>query len=344
MSRDHSRADRSPRWSMRCPGRAAARYHGETFRMLADRTRLHLLWLLARGEADVTALASDRRRARRSASTWPSCGSPRLVETRKDGRRVFYRLRDGHLSRLVQEGLNHADHQVTGEPGIPDLQCERERQHAGRPYFRRPARGPGLRHRAVDDAHLGRRGAPGHSGRPAAVVPGRRARRRRHRPERPRWRIRAGVRYRHRAVHLVTQRVKANLFYRGLTFTSFRHRGHLTTAPKWSACGRTPPNPACPHRMAALRHRGSGRPLGAGLLPLAACCRCPGRRRYRAWRRPGAIGADQPVRRTPPRAGTSDFRLIRPGLVGAVLASTADVVSSAPELARHNHEHRCRTS
>jgi DNA-binding transcriptional ArsR family regulator len=40
----------------------------------------------------------------------------RLVDTRKDGRRVFYRLRDGHLGRLVQEGLNHADHRVTGEP------------------------------------------------------------------------------------------------------------------------------------------------------------------------------------------------------------------------------------
>ncbi|MCX2713061.1 MULTISPECIES: ArsR/SmtB family transcription factor [unclassified Mycolicibacterium] len=92
----------------------------ETFRMLADRTRLHLLWLLAQGEADVTALAEATGASRTSISQHlAKLRFARLVETRKDGRRVFYRLRDGHLSRLVQEGLNHADHQVTGEPAHP---------------------------------------------------------------------------------------------------------------------------------------------------------------------------------------------------------------------------------
>jgi len=39
-----------------------------------------------------------------------------LVQTRRVGRSVIYRVDDGHLTRLVFESLNHADHQMTGEP------------------------------------------------------------------------------------------------------------------------------------------------------------------------------------------------------------------------------------
>ncbi|MFC9361795.1 ArsR/SmtB family transcription factor [Rhodococcus sp. NPDC057014] len=39
-----------------------------------------------------------------------------LVDTRKDGRRVIYCIHDGHFSRLVLEGINHADHVVSGPP------------------------------------------------------------------------------------------------------------------------------------------------------------------------------------------------------------------------------------
>jgi DNA-binding transcriptional ArsR family regulator len=88
--------------------------------MLSDRTRLHLLWLLTQGEADVTALAEATGGSRTSISQHlAKLRFARMVETRKEGRRVYYRLRDGHLSRLVQEGLNHADHRVTGEPSHP---------------------------------------------------------------------------------------------------------------------------------------------------------------------------------------------------------------------------------
>ncbi|CDQ42409.1 ArsR family transcriptional regulator [Mycolicibacterium neoaurum] len=85
--------------------------------MLADPTRLHLLWLLTQGEADVSALAEATGGSRTSISQHlAKLRFARLVDTRKDGRRVYYRLRDGHLGRLVREGLNHADHRVTGEP------------------------------------------------------------------------------------------------------------------------------------------------------------------------------------------------------------------------------------
>lgn len=38
-----------------------------------------------------------------------------LVETRREGRYLYYRLRDGHLRQLVMEALSHADHRVSGQ-------------------------------------------------------------------------------------------------------------------------------------------------------------------------------------------------------------------------------------
>lgn len=88
-----------------------------TFRMLADPTRLHILAILAETEADVTALTEACGVSRTAVSQHlAKLRFTGLVETRKDGRRVIYRIRDGHLSRLIREGLNHADHVVTGEP------------------------------------------------------------------------------------------------------------------------------------------------------------------------------------------------------------------------------------
>ena len=39
-----------------------------------------------------------------------------LVEGKRDGRRVVYRLRGAHVRNLLAEALFHADHQVSGEP------------------------------------------------------------------------------------------------------------------------------------------------------------------------------------------------------------------------------------
>lgn len=87
------------------------------FALLADPTRLHLLWLLAEGEADVTELASESEAARPAVSQHlAKLRLAGLVQARKDGRRMVYSLRDGHLRRLVTEALSHADHQVTGAP------------------------------------------------------------------------------------------------------------------------------------------------------------------------------------------------------------------------------------
>ncbi|MEW1720559.1 metalloregulator ArsR/SmtB family transcription factor [Streptomyces sp. NPDC093109] len=87
------------------------------FSLLSDPTRLHLVWLLTRGEADVTALAAACDAARPAVSQHlAKLRLAELVRSRKDGRHVVYALTDGHLRRLVVEAISHAHHQVTGEP------------------------------------------------------------------------------------------------------------------------------------------------------------------------------------------------------------------------------------
>ncbi|TYC97994.1 helix-turn-helix transcriptional regulator [Arthrobacter echini] len=88
-----------------------------TFRMLADPTRLHILWLLTQGTADVGTLVAATGAARTAVSQHlAKLRLSGLVSTRKEARNVLYTIIDGHLTRLILEGMNHADHRVTGEP------------------------------------------------------------------------------------------------------------------------------------------------------------------------------------------------------------------------------------
>ena len=90
----------------------------DTFRLLADQTRVRLLWALADGdELDVGTLAEI------AGTTQPATSQHlaklRLagaVDVRKDGRRALYSIRGVHLRRVIAEGLFHADHTLTGAP------------------------------------------------------------------------------------------------------------------------------------------------------------------------------------------------------------------------------------
>jgi len=88
-----------------------------TFRMLSDPTRLQILWLLTQEPSDVGSLVERTGASRTSVSQHlAKLRFSGLVTTRKNSRHVVYSIADGHLTRLVMEGLNHADHKVTGEP------------------------------------------------------------------------------------------------------------------------------------------------------------------------------------------------------------------------------------
>jgi len=85
--------------------------------LLAEPSRLRLLWALRDGELGVSALAE-------TAGCTPTAASQHLaklrlgglVEQRADGRARLYRLRGGHIRRLVEEVVGHAEHAVRGIP------------------------------------------------------------------------------------------------------------------------------------------------------------------------------------------------------------------------------------
>ncbi|WFE20262.1 metalloregulator ArsR/SmtB family transcription factor [Solwaraspora sp. WMMD937] len=86
-------------------------------KMLADPTRLRLLWQLRDGEHDVGTLAAAVGAARPAVSQHlAKLLLAGLVASRRDGRRVLYRARGGHVRRLVTEALYAADHYLTGAP------------------------------------------------------------------------------------------------------------------------------------------------------------------------------------------------------------------------------------
>lgn len=85
--------------------------------LLADRTRLALLEHLSHDEADVTVLTEVTGAARPAVSQHlAKLRLAGVVTTRKEGRRVVYSLRHGHLRALVTEALNAADHQISALP------------------------------------------------------------------------------------------------------------------------------------------------------------------------------------------------------------------------------------
>jgi ArsR family transcriptional regulator len=99
------------------PGSELLESAAGTLRMLAEPTRLHLLWQLAQGPKTVTELVHGSLATRTVVSQHlAKLRLSGLVDARKDGRNVIYSLHDGHLIRLIQETINHADHRLTGEP------------------------------------------------------------------------------------------------------------------------------------------------------------------------------------------------------------------------------------
>lgn len=88
-----------------------------SFTLLADPTRVRMLWALREQELDVASLAAV-------AGCRPTVASQHLsklrfaglVEATRDGRRMLYRLRGGHVRALLTEALFQADHQVSGQP------------------------------------------------------------------------------------------------------------------------------------------------------------------------------------------------------------------------------------
>jgi DNA-binding transcriptional ArsR family regulator len=83
----------------------------EVFRMLADATRVRLLWELRNGELPVAELASRVGKPAPAVSQHlAKLRLARLVHTRRQGNQVFYRAENEHVMQLVTDAVHHADH------------------------------------------------------------------------------------------------------------------------------------------------------------------------------------------------------------------------------------------
>lgn len=85
----------------------------EVFTMLADATRVRLVLALRDGELSVNHLADivDKTPAAVSQHL-AKLRLTRILTTRQEGTRVFYRLADEHAVNLVDEALRQAEHTV----------------------------------------------------------------------------------------------------------------------------------------------------------------------------------------------------------------------------------------
>lgn len=79
-----------------------------TFDLLSVPGRLHLVWLLARGEHDVTTLAemtgANIPAASQQLAKLRAAG---IVTARREGRRQLYRVDDPHILSVMDEMFSH---------------------------------------------------------------------------------------------------------------------------------------------------------------------------------------------------------------------------------------------
>lgn len=108
-----------PNFSM--PNEEQANLAAETFRMLADATRVNILWALLQGESSVACLAELVGATPTAVSQHlAKLRLARLVKTRREGTFVYYSAADVHVRRLLDEALFHADHTDQDLPDHPD--------------------------------------------------------------------------------------------------------------------------------------------------------------------------------------------------------------------------------
>ncbi len=83
----------------------------EVFRMLADSTRVGLLWALLDRELAVNELAEAVGKPAAAVSQHlAKLRMSRLVRTRRAGTQVFYRIESSHVRALVEDAIFHAEH------------------------------------------------------------------------------------------------------------------------------------------------------------------------------------------------------------------------------------------
>jgi DNA-binding transcriptional ArsR family regulator len=101
--------DGLPELSM--PNEEQVHLAAEGFRMLADPTRIKILWALLQGESSVTCLADLVGASTTTVSQHlAKLRLAGLVRGRREGTFIYYAAADTHVRALLAEALFHAEH------------------------------------------------------------------------------------------------------------------------------------------------------------------------------------------------------------------------------------------
>lgn len=93
----------------------------DVLKLVADATRLRILWALLHGEHSVNQLAEHVGAKPANVSQHlAKLRLARLVTTRRAGNHVFYLASNDHVRHLVHEALSHARHVVHDLPAHRD--------------------------------------------------------------------------------------------------------------------------------------------------------------------------------------------------------------------------------
>ena len=83
----------------------------ETFKVLGDPTRVRIISMLCAGELCVKELAEALELSQSAVShQLRVLRNLHLVQSRKEGRSVYYALDDDHVLALFSQGLDHVNH------------------------------------------------------------------------------------------------------------------------------------------------------------------------------------------------------------------------------------------
>lgn len=88
----------------------------EVFKLLGDITRTQILWVLDKNEMCVCDIANVLNMTKSSISHQLAIlRSAGIVNFRRKGKEVYYRLDDLHITKLYEIGIEHIDHKLKGE-------------------------------------------------------------------------------------------------------------------------------------------------------------------------------------------------------------------------------------
>ena len=88
----------------------------EVFKLLGDITRTQILWVLDKNEMCVCDIANVLNMTKSSISHQLAIlRNAGIVNFRREGKEVYYRLDDFHITNLYEIGIEHIEHKLKGE-------------------------------------------------------------------------------------------------------------------------------------------------------------------------------------------------------------------------------------